>query len=142
MSNHWFLFLFFWKVQWFLLLKVPLKLQLLHLKTSYNLNRVFGQKSTRNAKNCFECLELIWCGTFAIFNTEPLWFWSRIANRVKISHYIQPSNLSSALGWTNIVFVYICKKSNLCNVFHWLQKPGLCHYIALQCGRGKFGSST
>ena len=37
---------------------------------------------------------------FTIFNTEPLWFWSRIGSRVKISHYIQPSNLSSALCFT------------------------------------------
>ena len=77
--------------------KYPQELQLLHLKTSYHLDRVFGQKFTRNAKNRFECLKLIWSGTFAIFNTEPLWFWSRIGSRVKISHYIQPSNLSSAL---------------------------------------------
>ena len=27
----------------------------------------------------------------------PLWLLSRIGSRVKISHYIQPSNLSSAL---------------------------------------------
>ena len=83
--------------------KYPQELQLLHLKTSYHLNRVFGQKFTRNAKNGFECLKLIWSGTFAIFNTEPLWFWSRIGSRVKISHYIQPSNLSSALTQT-----YLC----------------------------------
>jgi hypothetical protein len=29
-------------------------LQLLHLKTSYQLDRVFDQKFTRNAKNGFE----------------------------------------------------------------------------------------
>ena len=77
--------------------KYPQELQLLHLKTSYHLNRVFGQKFTRNAKNGFECLKLIWSGTFEIFNTEPLWFWSSIGSRVKISHYIQPSNVSSTL---------------------------------------------
>ena len=80
--------------------KYPQELQLLHLKTSYHLNWVFGQKFTRNAKNGFECLKLVWSGTFAIFNTEPLWFWSRIGSRVNISHYIQPSNLSSALQGT------------------------------------------
>ena len=31
------------------------------------------------------------------FNTEPFRLWSRIGSRVKISHYMQPSNLSSAL---------------------------------------------
>ena len=61
--NHWFLILFSWKVSWF-----------------------FGQKFTRNAKNGLECLKLIWSGTFAIFNTEQLWFWSRNGSRVKISH--------------------------------------------------------
>ena len=80
--------------------KYPQELQLLHLKTSYHLNRVFGQKFTRNAKNGFECLKLIWSGTFAICSTQPLWLWSRIGSRVKISHYIQPSNLSSALSYT------------------------------------------
>ena len=34
----------------------------------------YGQQFTRNAKNGFECLKLIWSGTFAIFNTEPLRF--------------------------------------------------------------------
>ena len=32
--------------------------------------------------------------------TQPLWLWSKIGSRVKISHYIQPSNLSSALSHT------------------------------------------
>ena len=77
--------------------KFPQELQLLHLKTSSHLNRVFCQIFTRNAKNGFECLKLFWSGTFAIFSAEPLWFWSRIGSRVKISHYIKPSNLSSAL---------------------------------------------
>ena len=62
------------------------------------LNRVFGQKFTRNDKNGFECLKLIWSGTFAIFNIEPLWFWASIGSRIKISHYIQPSSRSSALS--------------------------------------------
>ena len=35
--------------------------------------RVFGQKFTRNAKNCFKCLKLIWSETFATYNTQPLW---------------------------------------------------------------------
>ena len=66
--------------------KYPQELQLLHMKTSYHLNKVFGQTFTRNAKNGFACLKLIWSGTFAIFNTEPLWFWFRVGSRVKISH--------------------------------------------------------
>ena len=33
---------------------------------------------------------------FAIFITQALWVWCRIGSRVKISHYIQPSNLPSA----------------------------------------------
>ena len=33
----------------------------------------FGQIFTRNAKNGFECLKLIWSGTFAICSTQPLW---------------------------------------------------------------------
>ena len=57
----------------------------------------YGQQFTRNAQNGFDCLKLIWSGTFAIFNTKPLWFWSRIGSKVKMSHEIQPSNLSSAL---------------------------------------------
>ena len=56
-----------------------------------------------NAKNGSEYLKLIWSGTFAIFNTKPLWFWSRIGSRVKISHYIQPSNLSSALFYKYVI---------------------------------------
>ena len=36
------------------------------------------------------------------FNTQPLWLWSRIGGWVKISHYIQPSNLSSALSVNKI----------------------------------------
>jgi len=39
--------------------KYPQELELLHLKTSYHLNRFFGQEFTRNAKNGFECLKLI-----------------------------------------------------------------------------------
>ena len=84
--------------------KFPQELLLLHLETSYHLNRALGQKFTSNAKNGFEFLKLIWSGTFAIFNTEPLWFWSRIESRVKISHYIQLCNLYSALRFTYINF--------------------------------------
>jgi hypothetical protein len=36
----------------------PQDLQLLHLKMIYHLNRVLGQKFTRNAKDGFECLML------------------------------------------------------------------------------------
>ena len=57
----------------------------------------FDPKFTRNAKNSSECFKLIWSGTFAICSTQPLWLWSRLRSRVKKSHYIQPSNLSSAL---------------------------------------------
>ena len=64
---------------------------------------VFGHIFTRNAKNGSECLKLIWSGTFAICSTQPLWLWSRIGSRVKISHYIQPSNLSSALNATHFL---------------------------------------
>ena len=35
--------------------------------------------------------------TFTIFVTHSLCLWSRMGSRVKISHYIQPSNFSSAL---------------------------------------------
>ena len=56
----------------------------------------FGQKFTRNVKNGSECLKLIWNGTFAIYSTQPLWLWSRIGSKVKISPYIQASNISSA----------------------------------------------
>ena len=56
------------------------------------------------AKNDSEYLKLIWSGTFAICSTQPLWFWSRIGSRVKIIHYIQPSNLSSALLKLNYFF--------------------------------------
>jgi hypothetical protein len=77
--------------------RYPQELQLLHLKTSCHLNRVLGQIFMRKAKNGFECLKLIWSGT--------LCFWSRIGSRLKISHYIQPSNLSSALG----IILYLCK---------------------------------
>ena len=75
--------------------KYPQEMQLLHLKTEQK--EFFGQKFTRNAKNGFECLTVIWSGTFATFNIEILWFLYRIGIMVKISHYIQPSNLSSAL---------------------------------------------
>ena len=34
---------------------------------------------------------------FMIFITQSLCLWSRMGSRVKISHYIQPSNFSSAL---------------------------------------------
>ena len=34
----------------------------------------YGQQFTRNAKYGFDCLKLIWSGTFAIFNTKPSWF--------------------------------------------------------------------
>ena len=34
---------------------------------------------------------------FVICSTHPLWLWSRIGSRVKIRHYIRPSNLSSVL---------------------------------------------
>ena len=85
-------------------------------KKCYHLNRVFGQKFTRNAKNGFECLKLIWSGAFAIFNTEPLWFWPRIRSWVKISHYIQPSNLSSALGMK--LFNHWLAADNLAIVFN------------------------
>ena len=84
--------------------KFPQEMQLLHLKTIYHLNRVFGQKFTRNAKNGFECLKLIWGGTFASFNTEPLWFCSRIGSRVKISLVIYLAWLITYFG--NFVFVF------------------------------------
>ena len=83
---------FSWKVLWFLLHEIPLQ-----YKTCYLMSIFFGQKFIRNAKNGSGCLKLIWSGTFEIFNTEPFWFWSRIRSRVKISHYIQPSNLYRAL---------------------------------------------
>ena len=82
--------------------KYPQELQLLHLKTSYHLNRVFGQKFTRNVKNGF------WM--FTIINTESLWSWSRIGSRVKISHSIQPSNLSSALQNTLYAIYHRCRR--------------------------------
>ena len=61
-------------------------------KMSFLLNKVFGQKFTRNEKK-------IPSATFAIFNTQLLLLRSRIgiSVNVKIIHYIQPSNLSSAL---------------------------------------------
>ena len=34
----------------------------------------YGQQFTRNAKNGFDGLKLIWSGTFAMFNPKPLWF--------------------------------------------------------------------
>ena len=40
---------------------------------------------------------LIPSSTFAIFITHSLRLWSRMGSRVKITHYIQPSNFSSAL---------------------------------------------
>ena len=52
----------------------PQELQLLHLKTKQKVFSHYGQQFTRNAKNGFDCLKLIWSGTFAIFNTEPLRF--------------------------------------------------------------------
>ena len=57
-----------------------------------SLSKVFGQKFTRNEKK-------IPSATFAILNTQLLLLRSRIgiSVNVKISHYIQPSNLSSAL---------------------------------------------
>ena len=52
----------------------PQELQLLHLKTKQKVFSHYGQQFTRNAKNGFDCLKLIWSGTFAIFNTKPLRF--------------------------------------------------------------------
>ena len=53
---------------------------------------VFSWKFTRYVKIC--------CLSFAIFVTQPLRLWSKIGSSVEISHYIQPSNLSSALNNT------------------------------------------
>ena len=35
--------------------------------------------------------------TFEIFNTQPLWILNQGWEQGQVSHYIQPSNLSSAL---------------------------------------------
>ena len=54
---------------------------------------VFGQKFQEMTKNiwtyCFP--------TFGIFNTQPLWLLIQGWEKGQESHYIQPSNLSSAL---------------------------------------------
>ena len=55
-------------------------------KKCYFMWIVFGHIFTRNAKNGSECLKLIWSGAFAICSTQPLWLWSRIGSRLKISH--------------------------------------------------------
>ena len=65
-------------------------------KKSYLMELVFVQKFTINAKKISERLKCIWSGTFAICSMQPFWLWSRIRSRVKKSHYIQPSTLSSA----------------------------------------------
>ena len=54
------------------MLKVPPRVSDVALQNK--LNRVISHEFTRNAKNGFACLKLIWSGTFAVFNTEPLWF--------------------------------------------------------------------
>ena len=50
---------------WFVFLKLPRETK---QKVFSLVNIIFGQKFTRNAKNGFECLKLIWSGTFAIFD--------------------------------------------------------------------------
>ena len=54
--------------------KVPPRVAAVAFENKLSFNRVFGQKFTRNAKTWFECLKLIWNGTFAIFNTEHCGF--------------------------------------------------------------------
>ena len=66
---------------------------------SAHVNRVLGQKFKRTPKSAFECFKLMWSRNLTIANTQPLWLWSRIRSRVKITHYIQPSNHSSALAF-------------------------------------------
>ena len=76
--------LFSSKVQWFLLKK-------LHLETKHFF--FFCKFLVRSLQEMSKFVVLFPRATFAIFITQPLRLWSRIGSRVKISHYIQPSNL-------------------------------------------------
>ena len=76
-------------------------------------------------KDCKSCtlksFFLFPSAAFAIFITQTLWLWSRIGGRVKISHYIQPSNIYIALKrkfrfiffpWTHFSVLLNCIRPN------------------------------
>ena len=107
LTNHWFLSLFSSKVQWFLLQK-------LHMETTHITFFFEIEWLVRSLQELPKSFVLFPIATFVIFITEPLWRWSRIGSRVKISHYIQPSILSNAL--IPIVFILTCvTRSGLVN---------------------------
>ena len=87
-----------WKVQLFLFF---CQLAIILVITTYWIGECHG----------FQChsLKIIQLGSAKIFNSESLCFWSRIGIRVKISHYIQPSNLLQVVKGLSIFFKAIVK---------------------------------
>ena len=56
--------------------------------------------------------EIIWTccfSRFAIFNTQPLWILIQGREQGQESHYIKPSNLSSAIILTNFLSEFFVK---------------------------------
>ena len=49
---------------------------------------------------------------YCIFNTQPLWILIKGWEQIQESHYIQPSNLSSALGPLDKVGIVIISFMN------------------------------
>ena len=89
--------------------KYPQELQLLHLKPSYHLNRVFSQKFTRNVKNGFECK-----GKRAlVLQSKSQWLdprcWQLFLRR--------PHNLKQSSEWFDVYLVTVKSSRRVFQIF-------------------------
>ena len=95
--------------------------QKLHLETKQKSFFLWIEFLVRSLRETPKSFVLFPSAAFAMFITQTLWLWSRIGGRVKISHYIQPSNIYIALKrkfrfiffpWTHFSVLLNCIRPN------------------------------